>query len=290
MKLNQEIIQLFDEYTHKPLTRVEFLSRLTKLIGGTAALSTILPALEGSYAASAQVAEDDSDLLISTAEFSSPNGIIKGYLAQPKQAKKRLGAVLVIHENRGLTPHIKDVTRRIAKEGFIALGIDGLSQFGGTPINEDEGRTLIGKLDAKQNMENMLSGLSYLRTLKNSNQKTACIGFCWGGGVVNDLAAADPALTLGVPYYGRQIDATLVPKIKAKLMLHYAGLDERINAGIPAYENALKSNQIDYQLFIYEGAQHAFNNDSSPARYQKEPADLAWSRTLNFFKKHLKEQ
>jgi carboxymethylenebutenolidase len=289
MKLNQEIIQLFDEYTHKPLTRVEFLSRLTKLIGGTAALSTILPALEGSYAASAQVAEDDSDLLISTAEFSSPNGIIKGYLAQPKQAKKRMGAVLVIHENRGLTPHIKDVTRRIAKEGFIALGIDGLSQFGGTPINEDEGRTLIGKLDAKQNIENMLSGLSYLRTLKNSNQKTACIGFCWGGGVVNDLAAADPALTLGVPYYGRQIDAALVPKIKAKLMLHYAGLDERINAGIPAYENALKSNQIDYQLFIYEGAQHAFNNDSSPARYQKEPADLAWSRTINFFKKHLKE-
>ena len=289
MKLNQEIIQLFDEYTHKPLTREVFLSRLTKLIGGTTALSTILPALEGSYTASAQVAEDDSDLLISTAEFPSPNGVIKGYLAQPKQAKKRLGAVLVIHENRGLTPHIKDVTRRIAKEGFIALGIDGLSQFGGTPINEDEGRALIGKLDAKQNIENMMSGLSYLRTLKNSNQKTACIGFCWGGGVVNDLAAADPALTLGVPYYGRQIDAALVPKIKAKLMLHYAGLDERINTGIPAYENALKSNQIDYQLFIYEGAQHAFNNDSSPARYQKEPADLAWSRTINFFKKHLKE-
>jgi carboxymethylenebutenolidase len=200
-----------------------------------------------------------------------------------------MGTVLVIHENRGLTPHIKDVTRRIAKEGFIALGIDGLSQFGGTPTNEDEGRTLIGKLDAKQNIENMLSGLSFLRTLKNSNQKTACIGFCWGGGIVNDLAAADPALTLGVPYYGRQIDASVVPKIKAKLMLHYAGLDERINAGIPAYENALKSNQIDYQLFIYEGAQHAFNNDSSPARYQKETADLAWSRTLNFFKKYLNE-
>lgn len=289
MKINQEIIQLFDEYTHKPLSREVFLKRLTKLIGGTAALSTILPVLEGSYAASAQVAEDDSDLLISTAEFPSQNGIIKGYLAQPKQAKKRLGAVLVIHENRGLTPHIKDVTRRIAKQGFIALGIDGLSQFGGTPINEDEGRTLIGKLDAKQNMENMLSGLSYLRTLKNSNQKTACVGFCWGGGIVNDLAAADPALTLGVPYYGRQIDPTHVPKIKAKLMLHYAGLDERINAGIPAYENALKSNQIDYQLFIYEGAQHAFNNDSSPARYQKETADLAWGRTLNFFQKYLNE-
>lgn len=289
MKINQEIIQLFDEYTHKPLSREVFLNRLTKLIGGTAALSTILPVLEGSYAAHAQVGEDDGDLLISTAEFPSPNGVIKGYLVQPKKGKKRMGSVLVIHENRGLTPHIKDVTRRIAKEGFIALGIDGLSQFGGTPINEDEGRTLIGKLDAKQNIENMLSGLSFLRTLKNSNQKTACIGFCWGGGIVNDLAAADPALTLGVPYYGRQIDAALVPKIKAKLMLHYAGLDERINGGIPAYENALKSNQIDYQLFIYEGAQHAFNNDSSPARYHKETADLAWSRTLNFFKKYLNE-
>ena len=148
------------------------MSRLTKLVGGAAALNTILPALEGSYSATAKVAEDDADLNFSTAEFPSPNGVIKGYLVQPKNAKERLGAVLVIHENRGLTPHIKDVTRRIAKEGFIALGIDGLSQFGGTPNNEDEGRTLIGKLDAKQNLENMASGLSFLRTLKNSNQKT----------------------------------------------------------------------------------------------------------------------
>jgi carboxymethylenebutenolidase len=287
MKLNQEIIKLFDEYTHKPLSREVFLNRLSKLVGGTLALSTILPVLEGSYAASAMVAEDDAALDISTAEFTSPNGPIKGYLVQPKNAKKQMGCVLVIHENRGLTPHIKDITRRIAKEGFIALGIDGLSPFGGTPTNEDEGRALIGKLDAKQNIENMLSGLTFLRNLKNSNQKTACIGFCWGGGIVNDLAAADPNLTVGVPYYGRQIDATFVTKIKAKLMLHYAGLDDRINAGIPAYESALKSNQIDYQLFIYEGAQHAFNNDSSPARYQKETALLAWDRTMAFFKKYL---
>lgn len=288
MKINQEIIQLFDEYTHKPLSREVFLSRLTKLVGGAVALNTILPVLEGSYAATAKVAEDDPDLNFSTAEFPSPNGVIKGYLVQPKNTKERLGAVLVIHENRGLTPHIKDVTRRIAKEGFIALGIDGLSTFGGTPTNEDEGRTLIGKLDAKQNLANMMSGLGFLRTLKNSNLKTACIGFCWGGGIVNDLAAMDPQLTLGVPYYGRQIDASLVPSIKAKLMLHYAGLDERINAGIPAYENALKNNHIDYQLFIYEGAQHAFNNDSSPARYQEATARLAWERTITFFKKNLK--
>jgi carboxymethylenebutenolidase len=248
---------------------------------------TLLPALEGSYAASAQVAEDDPSIQISTAEFPSPNGTMKGYLVQPTKAKGPLGAVIVIHENRGLTPHIQDVTRRVAKEGFIALGIDALSLMGGTPTNEDEGRALIGKLDPKQNVENILSGLAFLRTLKNSNKKTGAIGFCWGGGLVNDLAVADPALTVGIPYYGRQVAAESVGKIKAHLMLHYAGLDERINAGIPAYEAALKANQVDYQLFVYEGAQHAFNNDSSPARYQEATAKLAWKRSMDFFKKYL---
>jgi carboxymethylenebutenolidase len=172
--------------------------------------------------------------------------------------------------------------------GLAAVGVLGIIVYSlsGTPnyhdITHKEFETY------KQNLENMMSGLNYLRTLKNSNQKTACIGFCWGGGIVNDLAAKDPQLTLGVPYYGRQIDPALVPNIKAKLMLHYAGLDERINAGIPAYENALKNNQIDYQLFVYEGAQHAFNNDSSPARYQEATAKLAWERTMNFFKKYIK--
>lgn len=287
MKITQEMIRLFDEYTHRPLRRDEFLSQLARLAGGTAAAMTLLPALEGSYAASAQVAEDDPSIHISTAEFPSPNGTMKGYLVQPTKAKGPLGAVIVIHENRGLTPHIQDVTRRVAKEGFIALGIDALSLVGGTPTNEDEGRALIGKLDPKQNVENILSGLAFLRTLKNSNKKTGAIGFCWGGGLVNDLAVADPALTVGIPYYGRQVAAESVGKIKAHLMLHYAGLDERINAGIPAYEAALKANQVDYQLFVYEGAQHAFNNDSSPARYQEATAKLAWKRSMDFFKKYL---
>jgi carboxymethylenebutenolidase len=287
MKITQEMIRLFDEYTHRPLRRDEFLSQLARLAGGTAAAMTLLPALEGSYAASAQVAEDDPSIQISTAEFPSPNGTMKGYLVQPTKAKEPLGAVIVIHENRGLTPHIQDVTRRVAKEGFIALGIDALSLLGGTPTNEDEGRALIGKLDPKQNIENILSGLAFLRTLKNSNKKTGAIGFCWGGGLVNDLAVADPALTVGIPYYGRQVAAESVGKIKAHLMLHYAGLDERINAGIPAYEAALKANQVDYQLFVYEGAQHAFNNDSSPARYQEATAKLAWKRSMDFFKKYL---
>ncbi|MEY4609805.1 MAG: hypothetical protein RL246_124 [Bacteroidota bacterium] len=287
MKITQEMIRLFDEYTHRPLRRDEFLSQLARLAGGTAAAMTLLPALEGSYAASAQVAEDDPSIQISTAEFPSPNGTMKGYLVQPTKAQGPLGAVIVIHENRGLTPHIQDVTRRVAKEGFIALGIDALSLVGGTPTNEDEGRALIGKLDPKQNIENILSGLAFLRTLKNSNKKTGAIGFCWGGGLVNDLAVADPALTVGIPYYGRQVAAESVGKIKAHLMLHYAGLDERINAGIPAYEAALKANQVDYQLFVYEGAQHAFNNDSSPARYQEATAKLAWKRSMDFFKKYL---
>lgn len=287
MKITQEMIRLFDEYTHRPLRRDEFLSQLARLAGGTAAAMTLLPALEGSYAASAQVTEDDPSIQISTAEFPSPNGTMKGYLVQPTKAKGPLGAVIVIHENRGLTPHIQDVTRRVAKEGFIALGIDALSLLGGTPTNEDEGRALIGKLDPKQNIENILSGLAFLRTLKNSNKKTGAIGFCWGGGLVNDLAVADPALTVGIPYYGRQVAAESVGKIKAHLMLHYAGLDERINAGIPAYEAALKANQVDYQLFVYEGAQHAFNNDSSPARYQEATAKLAWKRSMDFFKKYL---
>ena len=287
MKITQEMIRLFDEYTHRPLRRDEFLNQLARLAGGTAAAMTILPALEGSYAASAQVAEDDPSIQISTAEFPSPNGTMKGYLVQPSQMKGLLGAILVIHENRGLTPHIQDVTRRIAKEGFIALGIDALSLMGGTPTNEDEGRALIGKLDPKQNIENIQSGLAFLRTLKNSNKKTGAIGFCWGGGVVNDLAIVDPALTVGIPYYGRQPAAESVSKIKAHMMLHYAGLDERINAGIPDYEAALKANQVDYQLFVYEGAQHAFNNDSSPARYQEATAKLAWKRSMDFCKKYL---
>ncbi|MBK6976730.1 MAG: dienelactone hydrolase family protein [Cytophagaceae bacterium] len=285
--MNQDIINLFDEYTHKPLKREDFLSRLAKMAGGTAAAMAILPVLEGNYSATAQTTESDIDLKIEEVSFPSKNCTMKGYLAIPSKSKGKLGAVLVIHENRGLTPHIKDVTRRIAKEGFIALGIDALSPYGGTPANEDEARAFFPKLDAKQNLENLLSGLEYLRGLKKSNGKTGTVGFCWGGGMVNSLATLDPKINASVAYYGRQADAADVPKIKSKIMLHYAGLDERVNAGIPVYEEALKVNKIDYQVFVYEGAQHAFNNDSSPARYNAEVAKLAWARTLEFFRKEL---
>lgn len=286
--MDQRIINLFDEYTHKPLKREDFLAKLTKLAGGTAAAMAILPMLEGKYAFANQVSEQDEDLTMEDISYASKNCTMKGYLVIPKNAKGKLGAVLVVHENRGLTPHIKDVTRRIAKAGFIALGIDALSPFGGTPANEDEGRAMFPKLDPAQNIENIKSGLDYLRALKNSNQKTGCVGFCWGGAIANAMAVSDPLLNAAVPYYGRQAAAVDVPKIKAKLMLQYAGMDERVNEGIPAYEAALKENKIDYKLYIYEGAQHAFNNDSSPARYNAEVAKLAWDRTIAFFKEELK--
>lgn len=281
--MNQKIINLFDEYTHAPLKREDFLAKLAKLAGGTAAAMALMPALEGKYAFANQVSEQDEDLQIEEISYPSKNCTMKGYLAMPKNIKGKLGTVLVIHENRGLTPHIKDVTRRVAKAGYIALGIDALSPFGGTPANEDEGRALFPKLDAKQNLENLISGFGYLNELKNSNKKTACVGFCWGGGMVNDLAVNYPELDGGVAYYGRQAKVEEVPSIKAKLLLQYGGLDERVNAGIPAYEEALKANKIDYKVYIYEGAQHAFNNDSSPARYNPEVAKLAWERTLALF-------
>ncbi|MHA8053537.1 dienelactone hydrolase family protein [Aquirufa sp. OSTEICH-129A] len=286
--MDQKIINLFDEYTHKPLKREVFIAKLSKLAGGTAAALAILPMLEGNYAMANQVSVQDADLLMEDISYPAKNCTMKGYLVQPKLSKGKLGAVLVIHENRGLTPHIKDVTRRIAKAGYIALGIDALSPFGGTPANEDEGRALFAKLDAVQNLENIKSGLDYLRGLKNSNKKTGVVGFCWGGGMVNSMAVMDPELNAAVAYYGRQAEAADVPKIKAKLMLQYAGLDERINAGIPAFEEALKANKKDYQIFVYEGAQHAFNNDSSPARYNAEVAKLAWSRTMGLFDQTLK--
>ena len=286
--MDQKIINLFDEYTHKPLKREDFLARLIKMAGGTAAAMAILPQLEGKYAFANQISEEDEDLKIENISFSSKNCTMKGYLVSPKNQTVPLGAVMVIHENRGLTPHIKDVTRRVAKAGYIALGIDALSPFGGTPQNEDEGRALFPKLDVGQNIENLKSGLDYLRGLKNCNGKTATVGFCWGGGMANAMAVVDPQLKAAVPYYGRQPNAADVPNIKAKLLLQYGGLDERINEGIPAFEEALKANKIDYKVYVYEGAQHAFNNDSSPARYNAEVAKVAWERTLGLFSEVLK--
>lgn len=282
--MDQRIINLFDEYTHAPLTRKEFMERLVKLAGSAAMAAVVLGALEPGYAQAATIPTDADDLVTEDVTWPGDAGVtMKGYLVHPKGKKKR-GAVVVIHENRGLTPHIKDVTRRVAKAGYLALGVDALSVFGGTPANEDEGRTLIGKLDKQQNLNNYLAALAYLRQRPDSNGKTGCVGFCWGGAMANSLATHDPKLNAAVAYYGTQPPAEEVPNIKATLLMHYAGLDERVNAGMVAYEAALKAAGVKYEQYVYPGVNHAFNNDSSPARYNAEAAKLSWERTLKLFK------
>ena len=282
--MDQKIITLYDEYTHSQLNRKDFMKKLALLAGGTAMAMTILPLLENNYAAAASFKSDV--ILVKNITYPGVDGDMKAVLAKPKTNKK-LGCVLVIHENRGLNPHIIDVTKRVAAEGFIALGVDALSPLGGTPTDEDKGRELIGKLDPEKNLQNYLKGLEYLRNRKDANGKVACMGFCWGGGMANKLAVNDPKLQAAVAYYGAQANPADVPKIKASLMLHYGGLDERINAGIPAYEQALKENNKDYKIYIYDGVNHAFNNNTSPTRYNEAAAKLAWSRTMELFKNKL---
>ena len=282
--MDQKIITLYDEYTHSQLNRKDFMKKLALLAGGTAMAMTILPLLENNYAAAASFTSDE--IIVENITYPGVDGEMKAVLAKPKTDKK-LGCVLVIHENRGLNPHIIDITKRVAAEGFIALGVDALSPLGGTPADEDKGRELIGKLDPEKNLQNYLKGLEYLRNRKDANGKVASMGFCWGGGMANKLAVNDPKLQAAVAYYGAQASAAEVSKIKASLMLHYGGLDERINAGIPAYEKALKENNKDYKIYIYDGVNHAFNNNTSPTRYNEVAAKLAWSRTMGLFKNKL---
>ena len=282
--MDQKIISLYDAYTHSGISRKEFVKKLALLAGSTAMAMTILPLLENNYARGATV--DDQELDTEMISYKGSDGEVKAFLAKP-EGKKNLGTVLVIHENRGLNPHIIEVTKRVALAGFLALGVDALSPLGGTPQDEDKAREMIGKLDADKNLQNYLDGLDFLRKHKDGNGKAGCLGFCWGGGMANKLAVNDPTLLAAVAYYGAQPKAEDVPGIKSSIMLHYGGLDERINAGIPAYEEALKNNHIDYQLFIYEGVNHAFDNDTSPTRYNEEAAKLAWQRTIDLFKNKL---
>ncbi|RZK39035.1 MAG: dienelactone hydrolase family protein [Pedobacter sp.] len=279
--MDQKIINLYDAFTHSEITRKDFMKKLVILTGSTAVALAILPMLENNYASASKFNSDS--ILVSPVTFGGVDGEMKAILAKPKD-KKKLGSVVVIHENRGLTPHIIEVTKRVAAEGFIALGVDALSPLGGTPEDENKGREMISKLDPDKNVRNYLKALDYLRLHPDSNGKTACVGFCWGGGMANKLAVLDPKLNAAVAYYGAQAKAEDVPKIKASIMLHYGGLDERINAGIPVYEEALKKSNIDYKLFVYDGVNHAFNNDSSATRYNEAAAKLAWQRTIDLFK------
>lgn len=285
--MDQQIINLYDEYTHKPLPREVFLKRLAVLAGSTAAAMTILPMLENNYAVAATVPEQDIELHTEDITYPAGDVTMKAYLAKPKKEGK-YGAVIIIHENRGLNDHIRDVARRAAKAGYIAIAPDALSAAGGTPTDQDQARQLFSQIDAKQNLINFSKGFDYLKSRKDCNGFTGCVGFCWGGALVNQLAVHVPDLNAAVAFYGRQADVADVPKIKAALQLHYAGLDERINAGISAYEEALKKNNVKYELYLYEGVNHAFHNDTSGARYNEAAAKLAWKRTLDFWAAHMK--
>jgi len=281
------MINAYDEYTHLTLDRRGFMERLTRLAGSGAAAAAIAPLLAASSARAAIVAEDDPQLKTETVTYKGAAGDLKAYLARPAEQSGKLGTVIVIHENRGLNPHIRDVARRVALEGFVALAPDLLSSLGGTPPDEDKARDMIGQLTPAQAIADGQATIAFLETYDGGNGKVGAVGFCWGGGLVNDLAVNAPTLAAAVAYYGRQPKAEDVARIKAPLLLHYAGLDDRINAGIEAYKAALTRHGKDFTIYVYDDVNHAFNNDTSEARYNKQAADLAWGRTIAFFREKL---
>ena len=280
--ITQAMVDAYDEYTHLTLDRRRFMETLTRLAGSGAAAAAIAPLLAANAAKAAIVAKDDPRVKGEDITWPGGSGEMKGYLVRPAGQAGKLGAVMVIHENRGLNEHIRDVTRRVALEGFIALAPDFLSPQGGTPADEDKAREMFSTLDPAKTVANGVATVAFLK-----GAKVGAIGFCWGGGTVNLLAVNAPDLAAAVAYYGMQPKAQDVPKIKAALMLHYAGLDQRTNAGIDAYKKALDAAHVEYSVFVYEGANHAFNNDTSEARYDRQAADLAWDRTIAFLKEKL---
>jgi carboxymethylenebutenolidase len=285
--ITQDIVDLYDRFTHGALSRREFMERLAATVGGTAAATALLPLLQNNYAVAQTVAENDPRIAISRFQYEIGDAMMNGELAWPAR-EGRFPGVVVIHENRGLNPHIRDVTRRFALEGFIALGIDVLSPEGGTPADEDRARDMIGQLPPDRAAARLAAGVAALARVQTCNGKVGTVGYCWGGGMVNRIAVLNPpGLAAGVSYYGSQVPADQVEPIRTPLMLHYAGNDERINAGIPAFKAALEWAKKDFELHVYDGAQHAFNNDTNAARYNKPVADLALSRTLAFFRNHL---
>ena len=283
--MEQRFINLYDEYTHKPLPRQEFIIRLTMMAGGTAAAMALLPLLEVNMAHAAVTPQED--LFTERISYAGVNGDMQAYVARPKEDKK-YPAVVVIHENRGLNAHIEDVARRAAKAGFLAIAPNALSSLGGTPENADEARTKFQQLKPEDNLQNFIKVFDYLGTRKDANGNYGCVGFCWGGAMSNNLAVNVPSLKAAVAFYGRQPAVDDVAKIKAAVQLHYGSMDEGVNKGIAAYEEALKTNKINYELYMYEGAQHAFHNDTAPTRYNEAAAKLAWERTMSFFQKQLK--
>ncbi|MXQ06488.1 dienelactone hydrolase family protein [Alphaproteobacteria bacterium GH1-50] len=282
------ILEIFDGYVHGKMTKRDFIARAGKYAAAGVTGAMILEQLQPNYAWAQQVAPDDPGIVTEIAEYDSPegHGTIRGLMARPADASGPLPAVLVVHENRGLNPYIEDVVRRAAKAGYLAFGPDGLTPLGGYPGTDEEGREMQRTVDGGKLMSDFFAAFEYLRDHPDSTGKVGAVGFCYGGGVCNALAVAYPDLAASVPFYGRQAAAEDVPSIEAPLLIHYAGLDDRINAGWPAYSEALRANQKEFSVHFYPDVNHGFHNDTTP-RYDEEAATLAWDRTLAFFGEHL---
>lgn len=287
--IQQEVFDLYDDYAHNRIDRRNFMQKLSLYAVGTLTVPALMSYLMPDYKNTIQVKADDPRLKSEYINYPSPKGggTIKGLLSMPADAAKALGGIVVVHENRGLNPHIEDVARRAALEGFITLAPDALTPLGGYPGTDDQGREMQAKRDKKEMEEDFIAAYDWLKANKNCNGKVGVVGFCYGGGISNMMAVRIPGLAAAVPYYGGQPATEDVPKIKAPLLIHYAELDTRVNAGWPAYEAALKENKKDYAAYIYPGVNHGFNNDTTP-RYDKAAAALAWQRTFDFFKEKLK--
>ncbi|TBN36575.1 dienelactone hydrolase family protein [Paracoccus subflavus] len=282
------ILEIFDGYVHGALSKRDFLRQAGQYAAAGVTGAMILEALQPNYALARQVDPDDPAIRTQTASYDSPqgHGRIEGLMARPADAGDKLPAVLVVHENRGLNPYIQDVVRRLGKAGYLAFGPDGLTPLGGYPGTDEQGREMQASLDPARLMEDFFAGFEYLRDHPDATGRVGAVGFCYGGGVCNALAVAYPDLAASVPFYGRQPDTADVPQIRAPLLLHFAETDERVNAGWPAYEQALRQHGKDFQAHVYPGTQHGFHNDTTP-RHDPEAADLAWRRTLEFFARHL---
>ena len=285
----QEVLNLFDGYVHGRMSRRDFLDNASKYAVGGFTAAAMLESLRPNFAWAEQVKKDDPRLKAEYVEYPSPqgSGTMKGYLVKPANASGKLPAVVVIHENRGLNPYIEDVTRRVALLNYIAFAPDALTPLGGYPGDEEKAVKAFGTLDPAKRMEDLVTGALYVQKRPESTGKLAAVGFCFGGGIANALAVRLPDLAGAVPFYGAQPAAADVAKIKSPLLIHYAGLDERINAGWPAYEAALKENKVRYEAFIYPNVNHGFHNDTTP-RYDEAAAKLAWQRTVDFFNKNLR--
>lgn len=289
-EFDQRILEIFDGYVHGTITKRQFIAQAGQYAAAGVTGAMLLEQLQPNYAWAQQVAPDDPDIESWMQDYQSPNGhgTIRGLMVKPKGPTGKLPGVLVIHENRGLNPYIEDVARRTAKAGFMAFAPDGLTPLGGYPGNDEEGREMQRELDGAKLMEDFFAAFEFLRDLPDTTGKVGCVGFCYGGGVCNALAVAYPDLAASVPFYGRQPAAEDVPSIQAPLLIHYAGLDERINAGWQAYSDALRANQKEFAVNFYPNVNHGFHNDTTP-RYNEEAATLAWERTIDFFNEKLVE-